>query len=107
MLYSGKVLAQSCGGVLAWPWSTRKLEDLAWQALRHEKTRRIETIQLIPLSFFVWAHISTKKSKIEIILLIHLTILVWAHISTKKMKIETIPLIHLIFFVWAASPADQ
>ena len=24
MLYSGKVLAQSCGGVLAWPWSTRK-----------------------------------------------------------------------------------
>ena len=31
-LYPGKVLAQSCGGVLVWPWSTRKLEDLACPA---------------------------------------------------------------------------
>ena len=45
MLYSGKVLAQSCGGVLAWPWSTRKLEDLACPAAAVTSyTRKLEDL---------------------------------------------------------------
>ena len=52
MLYSGKVLAQSCGGVLAWPWSTRKLEDLACPAAAVTSyTRKLEDLDTAVTSY--------------------------------------------------------